>query len=108
MYYEAGFVTFLGIVALTFLRRFEDKDDALVRRRIALSVAAGTGIHDVSTVLEKLGVKVLDMEYERHFAGERNTSMALDAQIPASVTPDKLVEALEVTPGVQSVHVRSS
>src|SRR6478735_1626405 len=32
MHVEAAFVTFLGIVALTFLRRFEDKDDALVRR----------------------------------------------------------------------------
>ncbi|MBF5045696.1 MgtC/SapB family protein [Aggregicoccus sp. 17bor-14] len=108
MYPEACFVTLLGLIALTFLRRFEDKNDALIRRRVALVLTAGTGIHAVTEMLRALGVRVLDVEYERHFSGERHTTLNLDAQIPASVTPDKLVEGLETTSGVVSVHVRSA
>ncbi|MCY1079136.1 MgtC/SapB family protein [Archangium lansingense] len=107
MYLEASFVTMLGIIALTFLRRFEDKNDTLVRRKVSLVLSAGTGIQQVTSLLQKLGVAVLDIEYERHFSGERNTTIALDAQIPAVVTPDKLVEGLEQTEGIVSVHVRN-
>jgi putative Mg2+ transporter-C (MgtC) family protein len=108
MYAEASFVTLLGIIALTFLRRFEDKNDTLLRRKVSLVLAPGTGIHQVTSQLQQLGVTVLDIEYERHFSGERNTTIALDAQIPAVVTPDKLVEGLESTEGIVSVHVRNA
>ncbi|KFE69895.1 MgtC/SapB family protein [Hyalangium minutum] len=108
MYWEASFVTVLGLIALTFLRRFEDKDDALVRRRLALVVSPGTGIHQVTALLQGLDVRVLDIEYERHFSGERHTTVTLDAQIPASVTPDKLVEGLEQAEGIISIHVRGA
>src|SRR5579863_5583448 len=36
MFVESAAVTFMGIVALTVLRRFEDKDDHLMRRRVSV------------------------------------------------------------------------
>lgn len=107
MYFEGAFVTFVGIVALTVLRRFEDKDDGVVRRRVSLVLGErGLGVGQLTELLESLGITVLDMEFERKLAGERSAAVTFDAQIPAAVTPDKLVEALEVSGAVTSVHIR--
>src|SRR5579863_1636582 len=52
MYVESGVVTLLGLLALTVLRRFEDKNDHLTRRRV--TVVMGEGADDVTAVVDAL------------------------------------------------------
>ncbi|MBX5480542.1 MAG: MgtC/SapB family protein [Myxococcaceae bacterium] len=109
MYVEGGFVTVLGIVALTVLRRFEDKNDTVQRRRVTLRMGErSVGVAQLTGVLASLGITVLDIEYERRqVSGERSAAVTFDAQIPASVTPDRPVEELELSCGANHVHIRS-
>lgn len=109
MFAEGGFVTVLGIVALTLLRRFEDENDAIQRRRVSLKMGErALGVAQLTGVLASLGISVLDIDYERHQVnGERSAAVTFDAQIPASITPDNLVEELELACGANQVHIRS-
>src|SRR5580692_8608954 len=52
MFVESAVVTGLGIVALTVLRRFEDKDDRLVARRVTLVLASAEVLDGVMTALK--------------------------------------------------------
>ena len=72
MFVESAAVTLMGIVALTVLRRFEDKDDHLLLRRV--SVVLGEHAQDITAVVEslkKLGAKVSDVEYEKRLDDEK-------------------------------------
>jgi putative Mg2+ transporter-C (MgtC) family protein len=108
MYVESGVVTGLGIVALTVLRRFEDKDDRLVRRRV--SVVLGEDAADVTALVEslrKLGAKVSDVEYERRFDDEKKRIVAtVDVQVIDTVGVPQIIQAVEAVPGVRRVVVQ--
>jgi putative Mg2+ transporter-C (MgtC) family protein len=106
MYVEAVAVTAMGIVALTALRRFEDKDDRLTRRRISLVLGdESPGVSDIVQALRELGAIVSDMDYDRRLDEKRRVNVTLDARVPVSVTIETLVDRLEKQPGVRRVHV---
>ncbi len=106
MYVEAAVVTTFGIIALTVLRRFEDKD---VRRR-RVSVVLGpeaSGIEPVAEALRSLGATVVEVEYERHMEDEKKKIVVtMDVQLSENVPIPKLIEALESVRGVRRVHVQ--
>jgi putative Mg2+ transporter-C (MgtC) family protein len=108
MFVESGAVTLMGIVALTLLRRFEDKDDHLLRRRV--SVVLGENGHDFAAVVEslnRLGAKVSDVEYEKRLDNEKkHIAATLDVEFPDSIGIPQLIEAIETVPGVRRVVVR--
>ena len=108
MFVESAAVTFMGIVALTLLRRFEDKDDHLLRRRV--SVTLGEDAEDITVVVEsltKLGAKVSDVEYDKRLDDEKKRIVAtLDVQFADTIGIPQLIKAIEAAPGVRRVVVR--
>src|SRR5580698_4617784 len=97
MFVESAAVTVMGIVALTLLRRFEDKDDHLLRRRV--SVTLGEGGEDIAAVvaaLAQLGAKVSDVEYEKRLDdADKRFVATLDVQFSDSLGVTRLIEAVE-------------
>ncbi len=110
MFVESAVVTGMGVVALTVLRRFEDKNDKRVRRRI--SVTLGEDSQDVAAVVEslqRLGAKVSDVEYEKRLDDDKKRMVAtLDVEFADNVTVPKLIEAIETIRGVRRVVVQQS
>ncbi|WP_438020434.1 MgtC/SapB family protein [Sorangium sp. So ce315] len=108
MYVEAVVVTLLGVLALTALRRFEDKDDRSTRRRIALVLGEeSAGVADIMKALEALGAVVSDMDYERRLDDKRRVNVTLDARIPNTIGVETLIDQLAKQPGVRRVHVQA-
>ncbi|HEY4015056.1 MAG TPA: MgtC/SapB family protein [Polyangiaceae bacterium] len=108
MYMESSVVTLMGIIALTFLRRFEDKNDHLIRRRV--SVVLGDDAHDVTAVVDALtsfGAVVSDVEYERRVDdAKKRIAATFDVEFPDSLSVAKLITALESVQGVRRVVVQ--
>jgi putative Mg2+ transporter-C (MgtC) family protein len=108
MYAVSGAVTAMGIVALTVLRRFEDKDDHLVHRRV--SVVLGGHEPDVEQVvaaLTALGAKVTEVEYERRLDDEKERMVAIfDVQFADTLGMPRLLRAIESVPGVRRVRLQ--
>jgi putative Mg2+ transporter-C (MgtC) family protein len=106
MYAESVVVTAVGLAALTVLRRFEDKEDNVRRRRISLVLgAAAPPAATILSKLEQLGVVVSQAEYEKAI-DEGRVSITLDAQIPASLDGERLIATLETQPGLQSMRIQ--
>ncbi len=107
MFVEAVFTTGLGVIALTLLRRFEDKD--VIRRRI--SVVLGDEAPAPAVIVEslaKLGVVFANDEYERKTDGTtRSTIVVFDARFPGKIGVAELVAAIEQNAGIRSVRVQT-
>lgn len=110
MYVISVVVTAMGIVALTVLRRFEDKNDHLVRRRVSIVLAdEQSAVGKVMSALAALPATVSEIEYERRLDDEKKPLIAtFDVQFIDSIKVHKLVEAIESVPGVRRVHVQQS
>ncbi len=108
MYIEGATVTALGITALTVLRRFEDKNDLLVRRRIALVLSDDPhALSKVTAAMTALGVTVAAVDYKKRLDEKRRLSVTFDARLPATVSATALVECLESLTEVRRVHVQA-
>lgn len=104
MYVESTLATFIGVGALTYLRRFEDKDDHLLRRKIFLVLGEpAQPISQVLAELERLGATVSQVEYERQI-DEKRTSVTFHIRFPESLGSDRLLETIEALPGVRLVR----
>ncbi len=106
MYVESAVVTVFGIIALTVLRRFEDKN--VRRRRVSVSLGAdAVGIEPVTDALRAIGATVVDVEYERRMQDDKKRIViTMDVQLSEDVPIPKLIDALETVPGVRRVHVQ--
>jgi putative Mg2+ transporter-C (MgtC) family protein len=107
MYWEAGTVTAMGTLALTVLRRFEDKDDALPqRRRITLVLAEGANaVEDVEGVVNELGGVVTDIEYEERLDEKKRTELKLSVRLPEKLAMGTLIRRLEGVKDVKRILV---
>ncbi len=104
MFVESAVVTAMGVVALTVLRRFEDKN--LVRRRIAIVCGGAEGIGPTLDVLAKLEVLVSDVEIDKHLdEPDQPLAATLDVQLPKNVGVASIVKSLEQVAGIRRVHV---
>lgn len=108
MFVESAAVTLMGLLALTVLRRFEDKDDHLLRRR--MTIVLGERAKDMTAVVEALkalGVRVSDVEYEKRLEDEKKRIVAtLDVQFIDTISVSQLAEAVEGVPDVKRVVVQ--
>ncbi len=108
MYVESSVVTLMGIIALTVLRRLEDKNDHVLRRRV--SVVLGEGAHDLSAVLAALtalGAVVSDVKYETRLDDDnKRVSATFDVELADTVNVTTLIDAVESVRGVRRVVVQ--
>jgi putative Mg2+ transporter-C (MgtC) family protein len=107
MYVVAVFVTIVGVVALTMMRRFEDKDDRISRRRIFLVLGGEGSVSEISTKLTNIGATVSAVEYDRHVA-DKTLAVTLDVRFPHTVRIDRLIEEIESQPDVRRVKLEQA
>jgi len=110
MYAVSTAVTGMGIVALTVLRRFEDKNDPLMQRRVSVVLGDnGPGIGRVVSVLTELGATVSEDEYERRLDdGKKRVVATFDVQFADTVGVTRILEGVESVAGVRRVRVARS
>jgi putative Mg2+ transporter-C (MgtC) family protein len=107
MFVESIAVTVLGILALTVFRRFEDKNDLVMKRRISIVLGedADAIVPILMTAIAALGAVVVDVEYERRLDEKRRTSLTVDVSLPVKVTVAELMETIEKQPGVRRIQI---
>jgi putative Mg2+ transporter-C (MgtC) family protein len=104
MYAVSVTATLFGVLALALLRRFEHKDERLVRRKISLVLTEnGPSVPALLDALAGVGVVVSPTEYDRR-VDEHRTHVTLQAAVPAA-GGERLVGLLESQPGLESVRV---
>jgi putative Mg2+ transporter-C (MgtC) family protein len=105
MYVVACFVTLMGVLALTALRRFEDKDARTTqRRRIDLLLGPDGSVPELSAKLRSMGLIVSTLAQERK-AEEKTQSVTLEVRIPRQVDSDRLIDELSAQRDVRRVRV---
>jgi len=107
MYSVAVFVTVVGVIALTVLRRFEDKDDRMSRRRVFLVLGAEGSVGEISSKLAEAGATVSAVEYDRHVA-DKTLTVTLDVRFPHTVRIDRLIEEIEAQRDVRRVKLEQT
>jgi putative Mg2+ transporter-C (MgtC) family protein len=106
MFVESLTVTVLGLVALTLLRRFEDKRDDVLRRRITLSVRPGPDtLGLVRGELRSACLEVNDLEYEQRFS-EGLLVMSFEVVLDVGDGVAGVLDRLRAIPGIERVQVQ--
>ncbi|HEY4103438.1 MAG TPA: MgtC/SapB family protein [Polyangiaceae bacterium] len=108
MFVESAAITLLGIIALTALRRFEDKN--LLRRQLSIVLSDGAADLDVVvSALKAIGVSAEDVKYDKRLDDEKKRVVAtLDIEFADTVALPRLVAAVEAVHGVRRVVVQRS
>ncbi len=103
MYIESVAATALGVVALTVLRRFEDKDDRNVRRRLRVTLSnQASSDAELIAHLRATGVSVTTEGWEHE--GTSRT-LTLGVQLPRAGNEEALLAALAAEPGVTRMQL---
>lgn len=102
MYVESIAATTVGVIALTLLRRFEDKDDR-IRRRLTLTLTDAA--RPTPTLVEALAALDLlpTIEGWRRDTAERSLTLAV--RLPRHGGEATLVHALEAEPGIARMQL---
>ena len=91
MFVEGAVVTALGITALTFLRRFEDKNDSVIQRRVSVVLSDAEGLERVLSALREIGAVAVDVEYDRRFEDDKRRIEAMfEVEIPLAAGVAKI------------------
>ncbi|EYF05955.1 MgtC/SapB family protein [Chondromyces apiculatus] len=107
MYVVAIAVTLMGVIALTVLRRFEDKNDSVTRQRVSIVLGAeGRNVGQVMEAVGALGMRVNKMEYERRFDEKRRLTVTFEVLLPDTIGVGGLVDRIEQLPDVLRVQVQ--
>jgi putative Mg2+ transporter-C (MgtC) family protein len=106
MYVVSLFATLVGLVALTLLRRFEDRGVRVSRRRLSLTIdSSRSSMATIAERLAKLGAEVKEEEYER-VTGRAETRATFELRLPPTCNPQTLIEALERDEAVRSLKLQ--
>ena len=107
MYAIGVVVTGMGVATLTVLRRFEDKNDHVLRRRITLVLGDDPNcLEHVMAALACLDATVSAIEYQRRLDDEKKPVVAsFDVRVNDRVSLMQLVQTIDVVPGVRRVGV---
>ncbi|HTV24398.1 MAG TPA: MgtC/SapB family protein [Polyangiaceae bacterium] len=107
MFVESLAVTVLGLLALTLLRRFEDKRDNVLNRRVTVSVRPG--LETLGLVLRELRavcLEVSDVEYEQRFTDVALLVMSFEVVLGQDSGVAGVLARLEAIPGIERVQVQ--
>jgi putative Mg2+ transporter-C (MgtC) family protein len=102
MYVESVSTTFVGIVVLTLLRRFEDKDDR-VRRRLHLTLVDGASPPDA--LIEKLAANDLLATLEGWDREGTKRQLVLALRLPRKDGEQRLLATLDAEPGIARMQL---
>lgn len=102
MYLVGGFVTVVGVVALTLLRRLEDKD--VLRRKIGLVLGETATVQEILSRLRELNASGAAVEYDRDLA-EHTLSVTLEVRFPQELGIERIIETLEKEKDVRRVRL---
>ena len=105
MYVEAAVVAGFGILALTVLRRFEDKNDHLVSRQVSLVLGGIEVLDGVMLALKQLDVVVEDLTDHRLEDDKKRVEVSFGMSVPRILGVPKVISAMEAVPGVRRVQV---
>jgi putative Mg2+ transporter-C (MgtC) family protein len=106
MFVTSAAVTAMGVTALTVLRRFEDKDDHMITRRVRLVLANADVLEQVITALKEQGVSVSDFDYDRRLDDEKKrTEVTFDMSFRDTVGVPRVIACIEKIEGVRRVQV---
>ncbi len=105
MYVEGAVVTAFGLLALTVLRRFEDKN--VQRRRVSVALGGAADVAPVLEAVHKLGARTAAVDYEGSVEGDQKKStVTFDLQLSGDISLPGLLGALESIPDVRRVHIQ--
>lgn len=101
-------VTVMGLLALTVARRFEDKKDHRLRRRVSVVMGDDeAGVGGVVSALTAIGATVTDVEYERRLDDDKKRVVAtFDVELADTTSVAKLIESVESVSGVRRVRIQ--
>jgi putative Mg2+ transporter-C (MgtC) family protein len=106
MYPEAVVVTAFGLLALTVLRRFEDKHDDMISRRVSLVLGGIEVVDGVMTALKEMNVVVDDFDYDHRLEDDKKrVEVTFDMNVPVKLGVPKVISAIEAVAGVRRVQV---
>ncbi len=102
LYYESIAATVLGVLVLTYLRRFEDKDDR-VRRRLTVTLTdAAASMEDLVSRLVAADLLTTIEGWNRE---HDRREITLAVRIPRPDGEERLIKLLEAEPGVQRMKL---
>jgi len=106
MFVESAAVTLLGIIALTALRRFEDKN--LLRRQLSIVLSEeAADLTAVVNALKALGVSASDAKFDKRLDDQKKRVVAaLDIEFADTVALPQIVAAVEAVRGVRRIVVQ--
>lgn len=105
---EAVGVSILGIGALSFLRRFEEKKVTFLHRKVAIvMVDEPEGMARLVEAVTSVGVRVSGFEYERHI-DEKKVTVKFEAHVPTQIGVDPMMKHLETQPGIKQVKIKQA
>lgn len=108
MYVESVTATTLGIITLTLLRRFEDKEDHLVQRRLSLTLTdAAPRYIELVERIKPLCARVIVEEWEKD-RGHGKRRLVLSARLPRQGGEEQLAALLDAEPAVERMHIAPS
>ena len=102
---EAVAVSVMGVIALSFLRKFEEKKESFIHRKVSVTLGDED---DSSRILEAMsanGVRMSNFDYERH-VDERKVIVKFEAHIPAKIGADAFIKQIDNLTGVKQVKVK--
>lgn len=105
MYIEASYATGLGLLALAFLRRFEDKDDLTVRRSLFVVTSDRADLTPLIESLREAGAVVTKLQYDNPPGEEPRIAVTFDLRHEIKLGPEALLLDLEQRPGVRTVRI---
>jgi putative Mg2+ transporter-C (MgtC) family protein len=105
MYVESLAVTAMGLIALTVLRRFEDKNDRLIERHVMLEIDDNPkAIPELMASMNSLNAAVAHFNYQKEI-GNKLIKVDFDARFPESFGTDAFIQLLEGQPGLKRIQV---
>jgi uncharacterized membrane protein YhiD involved in acid resistance len=104
MYLVAVVATAAGLIALTLLRRFEDRGALTASQRLTLVIdERQSPIASVIEAFARIGVTISEQEYER--TTPEAARVAFDVLTTARVESHTLAHALDGAPGIQRIKI---
>lgn len=106
MYAVAGSVTLMGLLSLTILRFFEDKDDQVIRRFVSLVISdSHMSVRLLLDSLTERGIRIVDVDYERRNI-EGKVQLKFEALIPKTIGVSEFITSLEKEEKIEQIQVK--